>query len=410
MSDEEFPDEPNTPLLPRFIPKRGVVMMSNVPGVSNSESDATNDDLTEVGSKQSSPKGKHKEQKRRAAKKEDKERAKKGEGDEIRCFQCGGSGHLKRYCPSKPRKGDNRGHGSMKQADLKNAFDKMEGDSEARRMTKEELDDLKADKKAEKKQADNDLTDAKAELLSIKEEFEATRGRVKMLGKEWNDRRFISVDFLPYVAGFVALFVYSCFVDVQFFQVHVGDYVFPFVWFSMFSYRRLVLSTLIGLLFAAYLYSTPWRNFRAIVVRLAPTDAVARDFLDLRYDANALLDLKHRDPLWARVHFSLYVGGILWPWYKHERWVSIEKCVQAMHPSNQELDVDDETMLRRIKASVRTIHAVGDDRYKALVSATSFDAVALVYTAFRDYQYQRRFYLAGGLHAPFTHPKDLPRY
>jgi len=395
--------------------KRGkLVVMTNVETRNKAESDATNDanSKTSSGSTRAAPKKKktvHKAEKVRKAKKWERENKGKGARDpdlEILCLVCGKPGHMKRNCPNRDkRKGDRRGKG-MSQADMRDQFDRMSGASEAIREMGEELRELREEVNGQR----DEEKEAKAELKSLIMEAAEIRCRKKAIGKVYKDRRFVSVELLPVIFACFLVFTYWMLVDFVWGRFTVAELTIYLYYPVLFSARRLIIAIVLSAVPVLWLYVCPWRMFRAEIWKLGDTQTMLDDHLDWRFDANALLELKHRDPIWAKVNFRLYVAGILWPWYQRDAWVSLEKFAQAMHPANQELDADDETVTRRIKASVRTIHAVNDDRYRAFVSTTSYDVAALAYTAFRDYQFERRFFLFGGLHAPFTHPKDLPRY
>jgi hypothetical protein len=154
----------------------------------------------------------------------------------------------------------------------------------------------------------------------------------------------------------------------------------------------------------------PWKEFEVNIYKVEDAAFVCDEIPDLRHDANALQDIEHEDPLWAKCLTTLRHFGIRHPQHVGRVWISLEKFMQVYSPANQEIDMDIDTIWSRVKMSTRTIHKVNDDRLRSFRDLVSFDTATVVFTALRDAQYKRRYYLAGHVYQPFTHPKGQPRY
>lgn len=404
MSDrEDYDNSDLTPLIPHWRAKKGkeLKVLSNVESAQNSDSSATNDDSAESSSEPTRPRqSKHKAQKDRARKKSEAR-------ESGACFSCGSPDHKIAHCPKR--------HGGVRrpkaEAAVKKSLDKMSEAEGALGDMKKEIVELRKDFDHEKEQ----IKDYKAEIEDLKDRFAVLRARRLSAHRVYYDRRFVAVDLLPWIAACVFLCIYLLSLPrlvVVFRPVALGSLEFeiPLIFAVGAHLWRVAAGTLGALFTVCMLYAFPWRVFRAEIFKVCDAETLGGEIQDLRFDANALQDIKHRDPIWAKVYYTLHVAGVCLPWYRKGVWVSLERFAQAMSPANQELDVDDPTLLRRIKMSIRTIHAVNDDRYRAFDNPVSCDTAALAYTVLRHFAYERRFYLMGGLHAPFTHPKELPRY
>jgi hypothetical protein len=116
--------------------------------------------------------------------------------------------------------------------------------------------------------------------------------------------------------------------------------------------------------------------------------------LDLRPDANSMLEMKHSNPRYAVAEFKNWTENHVW-----SAKLSIELLVQLCVPANMDYSADDDVVWERLKVASRTTHRVNTNRYLVLGGGDLyFDTAMFAYLLYRDGKRRR---------SQFPFPKSL---